>query len=154
LKEFFKNISFTKGESRVIIFLIAVLIIGSAIKYYKEVLSVPGDENYDYSRSDEEFRQRSLNIKTYYDSASTDSAGNYTASVERQKPDLPKEGSININTASREELVKLPGVGESIADKIIQYRDKRAFKRPEDLIKVPGIGRKKFEELKVYIFVN
>lgn len=135
-------------------FLVAVLIIGSAIKYYKEVLSVPGDDNYDYSRSDEEFRQKSLNIKTYYDSAASDSSLNYTASVERQNPGLPKENSININTASKEELVKLPGVGEEIAGNIIRYRDKKNFKKPEDLIRVQGIGKKKFDMLKMYIFVN
>ncbi len=62
---------------------------------------------------------------------------------------------ININTASKEELIKLPGIGESMAEKVIQYRNEHnGFKKSEDIMKVKGIGKKKFEKLKPYITVN
>ena len=53
---------------------------------------------------------------------------------------------VNINTASREELIKLKGVGPANADRIIEYREKHGpFQRPEDITKVKGIGEKKWE---------
>lgn len=59
------------------------------------------------------------------------------------------DGKININTADKTELDKLPGVGPAMAEKIIQYRqDKGLFKEVEELKKVPGIGENKFNRLK------
>ncbi len=55
---------------------------------------------------------------------------------------------ININTASRVELMKLTGIGEKTANKIIEYRKKDPFKKIEDIMKVTGIGSKKFEKMK------
>ena len=53
---------------------------------------------------------------------------------------------ININTAGVEQLVKLPRVGEKIAQRIIDYREKNGkFKKLEDLMKVSGIGEKTFK---------
>ena len=62
---------------------------------------------------------------------------------------------ININTATSDELDKLPGVGPATAAKIIEYREQNGpFATIEDLKKVKGIGDKKFEDLKDYITVN
>ena len=48
---------------------------------------------------------------------------------------------ININTASAKELQKLDGVGRSVAERIVHYREEHGpFKRGEDLRKVEGIG--------------
>ena len=57
-----------------------------------------------------------------------------------------KEGKVNINTATVEELKTLKGVGEKKAEAIIEYRKKNgSFKTKEDLMKVRGIGQKLFE---------
>ena len=62
---------------------------------------------------------------------------------------------ININTATLEELDKLPGVGESTANKIISHREENGqFKNIEDIKNVNGIGDKKFENMKELICVN
>lgn len=62
---------------------------------------------------------------------------------------------ININTATLEELDKLPGVGEATANKIISHREENGqFKTIEDIKNVNGIGDKKFEKMKELICVN
>lgn len=62
---------------------------------------------------------------------------------------------VNINTATLEELVKIPGVGEATANKIIAYRKENGkFKEPEDIKNVPGIGNSKYENIKDMIKVK
>lgn len=62
---------------------------------------------------------------------------------------------VNINTGGIEELKKLPGVGESLAQKIIDYRDENGkFNSIEELKNVSGIGDKKFESMKSYLVIK
>lgn len=62
---------------------------------------------------------------------------------------------ININKADKEELQTLQGIGESTAQKIIEYRKQNGeFKQIEDLKNVPGIGDSKFEGIKDSIKVK
>lgn len=56
---------------------------------------------------------------------------------------------INVNQATLEELEKLPGIGRTIAKRIVEYREKNGpFKGPSDLLKVKGIGEKKLEKIR------
>jgi len=65
-----------------------------------------------------------------------------------------KASLININTAAVNQLVKLPRVGEKVAQRIIDFRKKNGkFKRIQDIMKVKGIGEKTFEKLKNLITV-
>lgn len=65
------------------------------------------------------------------------------------------ELKVNINTATSEELQKLPGVGESIANRIVTYRKENGkFSTIEDLKNVSGIGDAKFNNIKGYVFVK
>ena len=64
-------------------------------------------------------------------------------------------GKININTATLEQLQLLPGIGESLAQRIINYRNQHgSFSATKDLMKVSGIGEKKFDGIKDYITIN
>lgn len=62
---------------------------------------------------------------------------------------------ININTASKEQLMELPGVGESKAESIISFREENGdFASPEDIMKVTGIKEAMYSKIKDYIRVN
>lgn len=58
-------------------------------------------------------------------------------------------GSVNINTASREQLMTLPGIGEARANAILQYREEKGgFRSLDELKEIQGIGEKMFERIK------
>lgn len=64
-------------------------------------------------------------------------------------------GTININTAGVADLMRLPGIGESTANKIISYRTSSGgFMAIEEIMNVSGIGEKKFESMKQYLSIN
>ena len=59
------------------------------------------------------------------------------------------ENAVNINTASAEELEKLPHIGEKTAQNIIEFREKYGkFRKPEHLLLVPRISDMRFREIK------
>lgn len=69
--------------------------------------------------------------------------------------DETEDGRININTASKEELMTLPGIGESKADSVIEYRETSGgFKDIEEITNIPGIKEGIYNNIKDYIVVN
>lgn len=61
---------------------------------------------------------------------------------------------VNINSADAEQLATLPGIGPSLAERIIQYRGEFPFESPEDIMNVSGIGESTFNNLKELITVE
>lgn len=70
-------------------------------------------------------------------------------------PDALQPDKVNINTAAKEQLMTLPGIGASRAADIIAYRTENGrFTDTQDLMKVPGIKSASYEKLKAYICVS
>ena len=62
---------------------------------------------------------------------------------------------VNLNASSRKALESLPGIGESLAGRIVTYRSTHgAFQRVDDLMKVSGIGKKRLQRLLPYVTVE
>lgn len=62
--------------------------------------------------------------------------------------------SVNINTATEDQLVGLNGIGPGKAKAIIEYRKTTPFKTPEDITKVPGIKTSSYNKIKADITVS
>ena len=76
------------------------------------------------------------------------------ASPSSQTNPAPQGAALNLNTATKAELEKLPGVGAAMAQRILDYRQKiGAFKKSEELMNVQGIGEKSFLKLKPLVTV-
>jgi competence protein ComEA len=71
------------------------------------------------------------------------------------KAAVPAGEKVNINTADVKQLMKLSGVGRSVAERIVQYRDAHGpFKKPEELRKVEGVSAGLWERNRERIVVR
>jgi len=87
----------------------------------------------------------------------TATPGGGAAPQETDSATAPRDsdGRININTASRAELMDLPGIGSVLSERIVDYRNLNGpFNRIEDIRNVSGIGEKRFEAIQDKITVG
>lgn len=117
----------SKIEKIIVIILILAVLAGIAASYYNKIL------------------QKKIQIIPV----------KLTRQAERAKDIITERNIIDINTADKHTLTRLPGIGPHLAQRIIDYR--REFGRfgsPRDLMKVKGIGPKKYESIKKNIRVD
>ena len=84
--------------------------------------------------------------------------GTVTVETDRTVPQealLPDLSPLDINTATSQELMRLPGIGEVLSRAIVDYREKNgAFSCIEDIMNVSGIGEGRFSAIEEYICVR
>lgn len=165
LEKLSKKIGLTQTEATVILFLAGLFVLGFI---YVEFIKGNDPSAYtyiDYSKEDSLFNyysnqnpendpEDSLLVSNLEIKKKVLELSDKTAFVKKDLSGL-QEKSININTAGINDFVKLPGIGEKTAEKIIQLRDQRGkFKRLEELMDVNGIGEVKFNKIKRYLTVE
>lgn len=83
------------------------------------------------------------------------SAPEFSAPLEEGEEVVLTEKSVNINTAGKDELDRLPGIGPKLAERIIAYREENnGFVDIDELQDVEGIGEKTFQRLKDFIIAE
>ena len=74
--------------------------------------------------------------------------------VAKQEQGSAQKPTINLNTATLDQLTTLPGIGAKTAERILEYRTKSGgFKKIEELMNVKGIGEKSFLKIKPLVSV-
>lgn len=83
------------------------------------------------------------------------SSGVNEAAVETTEAAEENAGKINLNTANAEMLEELPGIGEVLAQRILDYRAANgSFSTVEELLDIDGIGEKTYEKIKDFVEVR
>lgn len=135
------------------ILIIISLVLFSGIIFYNAFfipdVTTPAVVYVDKDNFDSPENQNTINSDVNNSSLSNDNSSKNSNSSET------KNGKVNINTASEDELAeKIPGVGKSIAKKIVEYRSYNGnFSSIEEIKNVSGIGDKKFEAMKEIICI-
>jgi competence protein ComEA len=82
-----------------------------------------------------------------------DDATSFIASAgSTQRSEASDQPCIDLNSATAEELMRLPGVGKVTAAKIIEFRERHGpFRRPQDIIIIHGLSERKYRKLAEFV---
>jgi competence protein ComEA len=142
-------LALTSTERKVILFLSGTVVLGGGIRLYQETF--PSVPKFDYTASDSTFA--ALSQKETEEVADKTILGESNAE-ESVAEDDTATSKVNINTATKQELMTLPGIGDVMSDRIIAYRtDVGIFRSSDDLRKVKGLSKKKLEQLLPFVTV-
>lgn len=132
----------SKLQIRAAIFLIGTFLAGSLIRYWQERQPLPEVD----PAKVQQFQHLADSLNR------VDKHGESRKLSEDKKQETPASGlsgRIDINRASKEQLMSLPGIGAVIAERIIAYREQHGpFTQAEQLLNVKGIGPAKLRRLR------
>ena len=147
-----RRFGFTQNEIRVILVLSLSLLAGTVIKWLRTSDGVPGVIRpvFDYARADSEFSARSHSAPD----EPAAPAEQRTGRSHKRTLSLPPS-SVDINAATKQQLILLPGIGESFAERIILYREEHGpFRSVDDLRSIRGIGPGIIAKIRPYVRVG
>jgi competence protein ComEA len=154
-----RKLNLTQTEFKLAVFLTTTLVIGLLIKTFTGINEKTELTFFDYSETDRLFlaeetnNEEILNKNVDYKQEVFDFNNRSFNKVYTKQ--LPAEKSINLNKATKNELMNLPGIGEKTAENIIELRTKlNKFRKLEDLLRVKGIGQKKLDNIKKYLYID
>ncbi len=144
-------LALTSTERKIILFLTGAVLVGAGVRLYQETF--PSLPHVNYAASDSAFSALSAQEPGQ---SETDPPVTVDPNAEESTAeDDTATAKININIASRQELMTLPGIGEVMSERIIAYRtDIGRFQSIDDLKKVKGISKRKLEQLAPYIAIQ
>jgi competence ComEA-like helix-hairpin-helix protein len=138
----------TKPEQRAALFLLAAFGAGCLLLFYRKQAPPPGLDA----------RQAAVMAEFVRAARQDSGAGRLETAAADSTPatSLGKaRNRVNLNTATFDDLMQLPGIGPVMARRILQVRaDNGGFGRVEDLMRVKGIGRKRMAELEKIVTVE
>ena len=121
--------NFTPQESRILIFLLATLLLGSAVSLYRHHRPHVAPE---------------LSVS----SSEVVSRPSSPDSIRGEKAGQTPGKKLNINTATIQELQTLPGIGPQLAERIVAHRQAHGpFPSPHHITEIRGIGEKTFQRI-------
>ena len=108
-----------------------------------------------YDQQYHEFVERSQAFEQSYEKIVGSISDSLSSRSNTLRSDSGDTLTINMNTATLKEWVQLPGIGEVYAQRILEYRSIHGdFSRLEDLMEVKGIGQKRWEKLKIHLYIE
>lgn len=80
---------------------------------------------------------------------------NKSSNSNKNNENLKINFPIDLNSATYQELIQIPGIGDTLAKRILEYREKNGkFISIDELLKIKGIGQKTFEKIKSYFIIK
>ncbi len=149
MNKLFRRWGFTPGERRAALFIIAALLLGWAYRYYQQH-SLP---NFTVTSAGDSIAVEAIrsayfaSVEEASGSLDHPSSGSNTGQESHAWAEVDRR--IDINSASREQLECLPGIGPVLAERIIARREKvNGFSSLDDLLAVRGIGQERLDRIR------
>ncbi len=162
LKKLSEKIGFTFSELAIISFLLAVLLFGTAAKFFIQSNNSFDYKTFSYAHDDSLFFSDYSGIDSSNAIGTSDSLsksnvlGFKSRDFSRIAPkSIPGDNSIGLNKSGITDPTLVPGIGKVTAKNIIELRNKRGkFSNLDELLDVKGIGDKKFNKIKRYFYID